>query len=736
MRKRKIVFFSVILLFLWNVGYSQVLIENPSMRLLIGNNGIAISLIHKASGEECLAPGVSLPVFSAMQYRPYDNENQLTYVTRPTTYNADTVFRKRDTLFVGFERLEYLAVIHLKIEKDYIGFELNHFIQKEKKLGVKLETRIDGITFLQLAVNDREHFGEWLNVSWDDQVAINLLATDVYTRVDDRPEKGYHIMRAGSLREIKLTGTGAALIVTTCDSLLDRVASVEQDYNLPGGVQSRRHQDYQFSYYECREVSPKNIDEHIQYALRGGFRMMVFYYPDFATTAGHFPWSREYPNGIEDLQFVTGKVQEAGIIPGFHMHYNKAHIHDPYVSPVPDCRLNLRKIFSIANPLNDTSTTITINENPGDITLLKGRRLLRIGEEIIEYTNYTNVRPYCFTGCKRGVLGTKIKSYPKGHSIGLLDVDNWPIFIRFNQQTSIQDEVAERLAGMVKEAGFQFLYFDGAEDVNQPYWFNVSLAQKRLYDKLQPKPIFAEGSCKTHFNWHMMSRGNAFDTFDPEEIKEAVNERYIPAAEYNAENFTTVNFGWIDPIPPGEKTIGLQPDMVEYVASHAAGWDAPLSLIGDLNEFKSNPRTPDNLAIFKYWEEARRVHFFTEADKISLRELNREFILLVNEDGNYELQSCRRVKNIAGNDPRIRAFFFKRENKSWLVYWHTSGTAKLKLGTTLSHVKLFDKPGTQLKVKKTDDGIIMPLGGRRFISTDLTEEQLIRLFEKGTIIAL
>jgi hypothetical protein len=50
--------------------------------------------------------------------------------------------------------------------------------------------------------------------------------------------------------------------------------------------------------------------------------------------------------------------------------------------------------------------------------------------------------------------------------VGLLDVDTWPVFVRFTQNTGIQDEVAERLRAIYEQAGFHFVYYDGAEDVH------------------------------------------------------------------------------------------------------------------------------------------------------------------------------------------------------------------------------------------------------------------------------
>ena len=724
----------VIVFFLFqDPGYAQVVIENHDLRLVLGNNGHAESLIHKATGQECLAAGVDLPAFTVKQYRPYDNETQLTYVTRPTVFPANAVTRQGDTLRVGFEHLDYIAVISVKTGDHYIAFQPEYFIKKEKKLGVKAETRVDEMTFLQLPVKDREHFGSWLNVSWDGQVAVNLLGTDVHTRVDDVTGKGYHILRAATVKDIRLTGTGAALIVTSADRLLDDVAQVEKDYHLPPGVANRRDPKYAWSYYECRDVNPGNIDEHIRYARMGGFRMMVIYYPSFARSMGHFPWRREYPGGMEDLKYVTKKIRDAGMIPGFHIHYNKAQINDPYVTPVPDPRLNLRKIFTLAGAVDDKATVIPVEENPQGITLFEGRRLLKIGDEIIEYTGYTDQQPYRFTGCKRGVLHTKAAAYGKGYKFGLMDVDNWPIFIRFDQRTSIQDEVAEKIADFVKEAGFRFIYFDGAEDVNRPYWYNVSLSMERVYDKLDPQPFFSEGACKAHFNWHILSRGNAFDTFKPEEIKEAVDKRHLGAAAYNADNFTCVDFGWIGYTPPGEGTIGIQPDMIAYIASHAAGWDSPLSLVGDLGNLGSHPRTPDNLAVLKRWQEAGRAGFFTDEQKTELKKAGKEFVLLKDGQGNFELHECRRIKNIAGNDPHIRAFIFRKKDHTWVEYWHTSGESSLILKTSLSHVRLYDGAGKKVKIKKSTDGILIPAGGIRYLDVDLPEKEVEELFKKAIV---
>ena len=713
--------------------YTQVVIENNDFRLELDGRGRAVSLIYKMTGRECLDTGIKLPAFTVTQYRPYDNENQLTFVTRPTVFPCSRVSLSGDSLRVEFLHLDYVAVISLKITDHYIVFQPEYLVRKEKKLGIKFETRIDEMVFLQLPVKNMSHFGHWLNVSWDDEAAVCLLGTEVQTRIDDITENGYHLMRAGSVKDIRLTRTGAALIVSTTTDLLSHIDEVERDYGLPRGVQSRMKKNSSLSYYECRDVTRENIEEHIQYARTGGFGIMVIYYIDFAKSMGHFPWRKEYPRGMEDLKYITGKIRDAGMIPGFHIHYNKAQINDPYVTPVPDPRLNLRKIFTLARALNDTSTTIMVEENPQGITLHEGRRLLRAGNEIIEYTGYTTVSPYRFTGCKRGTLNTETSAFPKGTKCGLLDVDNWPIFIRFDQKTSIQDEVANRIAKFVKEAGFRFIYFDGAEDTNRPYWYNVSLAMKRVYDRLNPAPFFSEGACKTHYDWHILSRGNAFDTFEPEEIKEAVDKRYLPAAKYNKENFTVVNFGWVKPTPPGKNTVGLQPDMVEYIASHAAGWDSPVSLLGYLEMFKANARTEDDLAVMRLWEEAKRKKVFTETQKEQLKKAGNEFILMKNKKGEYGLYPCRQI-SIAENNPMIRAFLFHKGDKVWVRYWHTSGKGKLRLNVLSRNMELFDQKGKKVKISVDKQSITVPAGSVRYLVFKMDETKVTDILKTAVFL--
>ena len=713
-----------------------IVLENKEFLLVIGGNGQPKSLVHKPSGQECLLVGMDVPMFTATQSRPYDNELQLAYPAKVTSFPAETVRRDGDRLVVTFAHVGFEATIGLKITDSYIGFTLEKLEYKANaSLRPKRKDPVEETLFVQLPVRARKNLGDWLNVTWDEAIAVNLLATDPYARVDCKPCAGAYLFQAGTAEEVQTEGVGAALIVTATKNLLDRVAAVEEDYDLPRGVESRRRSEYRYSYYEMGETTPQNIDEHIRYARMGGFRLMQMHYMSFAETVGHFEWRRTYPNGMPDLQAVVRKISSAGIIPGIHIHYNKCHKIDAYMTPKPDPRLNLSQTFTLAEPLNSTATTIIVEENPKLCTTDEDRRILKVQHELVIYEKFSSTPPYNFLNCTRGAFNTTPGSYEEGTRVGLLDVDTWPIFVRFTQNTSIQEEVADRLGKIYRQAGFKFTYFDGAEDVPPPFWFTVSRAQWLVLKQLEPKPLFAEGACKSHFSWHILTRGNAFDVFKPEVMKACI--RAYPAAEAQrvARDFTSINFGWIGYWAPTKDTSGTQPDMIEYTTSRAAAWDCPVSLEGDLDQMKLHPRTGDNLEVVKRWEDVRASNWLTSAQKELLRDLEQEHILLIDDTGHFELVPYSQIEKVAGADQAARAFVFERAGKIWVVFWHTSGSATLYVDVPPRQVRLMKELGKEIPVKPSKNGIQLPLNDRHYIEfTDLGVNDVNRAFQNSRIL--
>jgi hypothetical protein len=332
-------------------------------------------------------------------------------------------------------------------------------------------------------------------------------------------------------------------------------------------------------------------------------------------------------------------------------------------------------------------------------------------------------------------LNTRVLSHPKGLKMGLLDVDDWSLWIRFDQNTSIQKEISKRIAGIYNEAGFKFAYFDGAEDTHSPFWYTISHAQYELYKLMDPEPLFVQSAGKSHFGWHMISVANAYDLFPPEVIKWRTKIWKIRDAKYYIPDFTNNNFGWNGYVAPNDKTNGTQPDMYEYVACQATAWDCPVSLHPTLSQLKAHPRTPDNLEVMRRWEEARLSGFFSDSQKTSIRNNpDQEYILLTDEKGRFELQPYKQIQDVANGNTHVQAFTFKRQEKSYVVYWHTSGEGKIFLKLGAEKVRLYEHLGKELQVTPADNGLIVPVGGRLYLETDLSTEELAAAFKNAEVL--
>jgi hypothetical protein len=722
----------------------DIIIENNDFRLVITKDGITKSLVHKPTNTECLIEGKRIPVSTITEPRPFQNEIKLAYPTKKTTFKSNSVRKRGDKLVISYDLIPSDAIVSVKTAPDYIVFTIDSFRLNIPKYGISMtEPPISEMWFLQLPVKDRGHFGDWLNVIWDDKIAVNLLATDPHTNANAEEGEGYHLLQAGVDVNVKLTGTGAALITCPTDKLLDKIAVVEKDFNLPHGVESRRGKLYNASYYWNFEITPLTADQHIKYAKQGGFRNMLIYYPAFLESRGYRlignydNWRKEYPNGKADLKAMLDKIQAAGITPGVHFLHSHIGRDSKYVTPVPDHRLNLLRIFTLSKPLTKTDTTIYVEQNPANCDMAQNRRVLKLGTELISYRAYTTTPPYQFTGCIRGIDETTINAQPVGYMFGLLDVSEFgATSVYIDQNSDLQDEIADKIAN-IWDAGFRFFYFDGSEGVNAPFWYHVAGAQWRVFRKLNPEPLFAEGAAKTHFSWHMLTGGNAFDVFRPEVLKKETARHPLKEAPRMRDNFTRINFGWLGYWVPDGKTVGTQPDMLEYVTSKAASWDCPIAIHASLSTFDKHPRTADNLEVIRRWEEVRAQKWLTDDQKKMLHDADKEYILLINEKNEFELVPYTQVKNVANDSTQVRAFTFIRNNDSYAVFWHISANKRIEVPIDPEKVVLMENLGQEMKAEKgrNEGTTILPASNRHYIKVSgIAEEKLAEAFKNARIL--
>ena len=703
----------------------DIILENSQFRLVIGSDCVAKSLVHKKTGRECLDPEEKVALFSVTQPRPFNNEVKLAYPNKRTVFQANRVRMEGNTLIVGFEITPYEAVVEVKQTPSYIAFRLTDFIVRPEDYGHLRITPppVESFRLLQLPVKCRKHFGQWLNVCWDEAVAVNVLATSPYAAIDAERRRDSFVMTADALREVKLRGTEAALIVTEPEKLLDAIDVLEEDYDLPRGVRSRRDPRLRISSYSARGLTPDTVDEHIRYCKQCGYGMMTVYYVELCKAeryyyCGDYDIKPEYPEGLESIRKTVAKIKAAGIIPGFHFLHTHIGLKSRYVTPVADHRLHKTRRFTLARPLDADSTTVFVEENPEGSVLAEGCRVLQFGGELIAYEGFSAEYPYCFTGCTRGYLDTCITEHPLGQVGGILDVSEFGASSCYvDQNTDLQEEVSAKLA-QIYDLGFEYVYFDGSEGTNEPFGYHVGNAQYRTWKRFGNQPLYAEGAAKTHFGWHMLGGGNAFDVFKPPVFKEMI--RVHPAAEAPRmqNDFTRLNFGWWRLF-----VNETQPDHWEYGSALAAAWDCPATINGELEKFRANARTEDLLEVLRRWEDVRVNDLLTRQQKEMLRaSTGQEYILLINEKKEYELVPYAQMET---PDETLRAFLFERGKQRYVVYWHTCGAGRLTLETEVEVRQELYLPGETLQE--------LPVDRRRYICTDLPEDKVRAMLLRAAV---
>ena len=248
--------------------FNSIIIENKHMRLTLGENGVAESLISLATGEECLDKNELLPMFSVTEERPFNNEIKLAHPNKRMTFGATHVECEGDILTISFELIRFKASVRVVEREDYITFELVDFpMGPEAFCNLWMDRPpVASFRLVQLPIRKREKFGNWLNVVSDDSVAIGVIGTSPYESIDAREQKGAMILTADAVREVKMKGTRAALLTCQADKLLDCIETLEIDFDLPRGVAGRRSDYINRSLYWTASINPSNVDKSIAYA--------------------------------------------------------------------------------------------------------------------------------------------------------------------------------------------------------------------------------------------------------------------------------------------------------------------------------------------------------------------------------------------------------------------------------------------------------------------------------------
>jgi len=471
---------------------------------------------------------------------------------------------------------------------------------------------IEEVYLTQLPLVPFENAGNLLASRWNKEFTISLMGLS--DRVDARIGSN-DMITASVHREFGMEGEGVVLIAVPTPRFLDVVQNVEHVFRLPSpklsGKWAKLSPDVRVSYL-FTDLTEANVEETIRYAKLGGFKYIMLYSSAWASSLGSYPINlRNFPRGEESLKAVIDKCHNAGIKVGMHMLTSFVSKKDPLVHPIPDKRL-LKDASAILEADIDESTdevtaTSHLEDFPTELAhygSAKAGQDILIDNEIIHYRQLGGQNSTKFIGCIRGYAGTKAAPHKSSAKIFHL-AERYGSYL-VDLRTSLKEELAERVAGIINRCGFDMIYFDGSEasSANGSYWYWVSQQQMDIWKRIQ-RDVLVQGSAITPWMWHIFARGTCGD-FSAAATKKYLEFRKISDLHSGyAKNFLPSELGWWGFFVDTPDHLATMPDEVEYYAVRMLALDTPVSLETNLRALKANGRTNEMLGLLHMYEQLR-----------------------------------------------------------------------------------------------------------------------------------
>lgn len=622
----------VLILSVWPVGLSAgeqpksptstpqaIVLENDVFRYEIGIDGMNRALVNRTDKKDYCEPKVPFMLLSQAGKTFRSSEARLT---------GNTV-----TVSFGESRVQVKAKI--EVRPRYFTLAVT---------GVS-GSNVDWLQLCNLRAKIHQNVGNLVNAAWDEQFAICVLACN------DRTDCGSHgVPSARAYREFGIEGAKVAILgVPTgrpdpASKLLDAIEVVELEQGLPhpmvGGVWIKRAPQRFSSYLMVNGITPENVDEVIKFA-KGGFGCVEIDW--WKSTPTYEPNPKLFPDGLAGMKRVADKIHAAGLQLGLHAMQGMVGWgpkNDPYMTPKADPRLLQDRRATLAAALDAKGTEIRIRESTAD---WPERGDLYLEGEIVQYQKRTDTG---FAQCKRGLHGTTVGSHAAGAPVGNLVncFPNWGNTVYCpDVNTTMIDEISDRIARVFNETGADMSYFDAGEELAKqpPHWRNQGRFALGVQSRLK-KPVILEGNALyTHLAWHVITRGSP--SFDP---------IYFGRREYTlrfkgrnpanwANNLLTGDVGWFHPHTHSTTTDAVTPDEVMLLCLKALGGKAPISFSVNAAKLWENERMPEMLEIIRTCDELKRRNYFPEETCAELARLRAEHVLGHTTDGGWELRDLQ-----------------------------------------------------------------------------------------------
>ena len=732
---------------------AEIVIENEQARLVIGRDGTWRSLVDRRTGKEWCYARQNTPLAHAY----VDGRSQ----------SASGAAWDGQRLRVVFGRQATTLVYRVEPKPNWIVFRL------ESVLGQR-PTRV--LTLLRVPVAITENVGPRLNIAWNDEVSICLIAANTQTYGSGGRRGEWADLRAYTQDAPgpKLEGAAVALILCPTADIRKTLHKASVDFGLLANTRDRvpakelpeAKQSYWFM-----ALAESDADKMVEYCHKTGFRQVMLGFGSWGAAVGHYTFrTANYPDGKESLKRFVDKLHAAGILVGMHTFASKVSKRDAYVTPVPDKRFWKDMETRLADSVTPDQTEIRVQERidqwPGS-PVCKKRSWeggVRKHQEVIlddEIVQFDTIGPDgkwdTFLGCKRGAWGTKPAAHKAGTMAYHYGVDGCINGYIIDQETDLLDEATANLAEVFNYCGFDMVYFDGGEDVDRRRFnYYASKHQEAAMRKFNKRPIVHCGTVMTHRLWHSFARSGTVDVYvgtlrghivshgakwlgdfqiqypDGKIRKWRTVKEHIDLSVRRAirmrQDLMPSELGWFGIWPKSKYSDGLQLDEAEYLMVRSLAYGVPISLQTSFRRMEAHPLTPQILQIVKVYEQLRAGREVDEATRAKLREPGKDFIL-VQGDGPREFVEVQEMPKVAGTHD-VRALVGERAGGVIAVVWHYFKDGKLTLMCDPRRVRAANFMGEPIPVEKGQGRVTLPVNSWRttlFFEGDSIEAARARL---------
>lgn len=509
---------------------------------------------------------------------------------------------------------------------------------------------LDSLVFCQLAPTSADERGAMLGMLSDDTHGVCLRALNLDTNVT--MPSGGTVLAATTYAEYGIGRGDVALVAARREELRDILKQVVETEDIPkselGGPWAMESEDNRGSYL-FSEISEANADAWIDLARRGGFTHIHFH--GWWASLGHYEPNRgRFPDGLASMKRVVDRIHAAGLKASMHTLTGCISTNDPWVTPVPDPRLAADASYTLARDLGPEDQEIFLAEPFGNHDVVWSYsgtgNVVRIGGELIHYGEISREEPYALRRCIRGAFGSR----PAAHAAGAQVDHLLQRYLAFypEQNSTLVDELADRVAHVFNTVGMDGIYFDGSEGMGN--WRAIAVMRHAIFRRLE-RPALAEASCWGHHNWWFHSRLGAWD--HPRWAPKPFTDRHIAHAEtHRVEDLLEPQLGWWALLGPSPVSRGMYPDEVEYFIGKTMGMDAAMSIQGvNVGARPPNARQNDYFTVLGWYENLRLARYFTPETTAMLREPGREFRLRQESAGHWQFRPLLAAKQRIDDAP-------------------------------------------------------------------------------------